>query len=96
MLYRVVNGVSKGVNLGITGFRIRYYKDSLIASGITTLAEIQPDNLPKTWVAGTPTGITAMQIDIKVENTAAYDAGNNPYRSAFWRQIRLSSRNLKR
>ncbi len=96
ILYRVVNGVAKGVNLGITGFKIRYYKDSLIASGITTLAEIQPGNLPKTWVAGTPTGITALQIDIKVENTAAYDAGNNPYRSAFWRQIRLSSRNLKR
>ena len=96
MLYRVVNGVTKGVNLGITGFRIRYYKDSSIATGGTTLAEIQPGDLPKVWVAGTPTGITAMQIDIRVENTAAYDAGNNPYRSAFWRQIRLSSRNIKR
>lgn len=96
MLYRVVNGVSKGVNLGITKFKIRYYKDSLIASGSTTLAEIPPDSLPKTWAPGSPTGITALQIDIQVENTASYDATNNPFRQAFWRQIRLSSRNIKR
>lgn len=96
MLYRIVNGVPKGVNLGITQFRIRYYRDSLTASGSTTLAEILPSDLPKIYIPGTPTGITAMQIDIQVENTAAYDAANNPYRQAFWRQIRLSSRNLKR
>jgi hypothetical protein len=96
MLYRIVNGNSTGVNLGVTYFRIRYYKDSLLASGSTALAEILPNALPKTWVAGTPTGITAMQIDIQVENTATYDEQNNPYRQAFWRQIRLSSRNLKR
>jgi hypothetical protein len=96
MLYRIVNGVPKGVNLGITQFRIRYFRDSLIASGSTTLAEIPIGDLPKVWVAGTPTGITAMQIDIRVENTAAYDAKNNPFRHAFWSQIRLSSRNLKR
>lgn len=96
MLYRVVNGVPTGVNLGITEFKIRYFRDSLTASGSTTLAEILPNKLPKSYVPGTPTGITAMQIDIKVENTATYNAGNNPYRYAFWRQIRLSSRNLKR
>jgi hypothetical protein len=96
MLYRVVNGVKTGVNLGITQFRLRYFRDSLIASGSTTLAEILPKDLPKVWAPGSPTGITAIQIDIRVENTAAYDAGNNPYRHAFWRQIRLSSRNLKR
>ena len=97
MLYRVVNGgTPRSVNLGITRFRIRYFRDSSTASGSTTLAEILPGNLPKTWVAGTPTGITAMQIDIQVENTASYDAANNPFRQAFWRQIRLSSRNIKR
>lgn len=96
MLYRIVNGVSRGVNLGITKFKIRYFRDSLIASGSTTLAEIPPDSLPKTWAVGSPTGITALQIDIQVENTASYDAANNPFRQAFWRQIRLSSRNIKR
>jgi len=96
MLYRVVNGVPTGVNLGITYFKIRYFRDSLTALGSTTLAEILPTQLPKIYVPGTPTGITALQIDIKVENTAAYDEGNNPYRQAFWRQIRLSSRNLNR
>ena len=96
-LYRVVNDAApRDVNLGITKFRIRYFRDSLTASGSTTLAEIQPADLPLTWVAGTPTGITALQIDIQVENTASYDAGNNPFRQAFWRQIRLSSRNIKR
>ncbi len=84
------------MNLGITKFKIRYFRDSSTASGSTTLAEIPPADLPLTWVAGTPTGITALQIDIQVENTASYDAANNPFRQAFWRQIRLSSRNIKR
>lgn len=97
ILYRVVNnGSARGVNLGITKFRIRYFRDSLTASGSTTLHEILPAELPKSWVPGTPTGITAVQIDIQVENTASYDAANNPFRQAFWRQIRLSSRNIKR
>jgi hypothetical protein len=96
MLYRIINGNSTGVNLGITYFKIRYFRDSLTASGSTTLAEILQGDLPKIYVPGTPTGITAMQIDIKVENTATYDEFHNPYRHAFWRQIRLSSRNIKR
>jgi len=97
ILYRIVNNEAiRGINLGITKFRIRYYRDSLLASGSTTLAEILPSDLPKIYVPGTPTGITAMQIDIQVENTASYDAANNPFRQAFWRQIRLSSRNIKR
>jgi hypothetical protein len=96
MLYRVVNGVKTGVNLGVTEFRIRYFRDSLNAQGGTSPAEILTGELPKVWVEGTPTGITTMQIDIRVENTSTYDAAENPYRHAFWRQIRLSSRNLKR
>lgn len=96
MLYRIENGVPIASNLGITYFKIRYFRDSLTSSGSTTLAEILPAELPKIYVPGTPTGITALQIDVKVENTSTYDEGNNPYRQAFWRQIRLSSRNIKR
>ena len=104
MLYRVVNGVPTGVNLGITYFRIRYFRDSLTTPGSTTLVEIPHTDLPKIYSKGTPTGITAMQIDIKVENTSSYGEEYNQvtkkyetsYRHAFWRQIRLSSRNLKR
>ena len=96
ILYRIENGIPTGVNLGITYFKIRYFRDSLTAAGSTTLAEILPSDLPKIYVVGTPTGISALQIDVKVENTSTYDQGSNPYRQAFWRQIRLSSRNLKR
>lgn len=95
-LYRVVNNIPTSVNLGVTKFRIRYFRDSSNATGSVTLAEIKENDLPKVWNAGTPTGITAMQIDIKVENTSAYDPNNNPYRHAFWSQVRLSSRNLRR
>ncbi|HKJ81660.1 MAG TPA: hypothetical protein VJ954_06525, partial [Ignavibacteriaceae bacterium] len=91
-----VNGKKTGANLGITYFKIKYFRDSLTADGSTTLAEIPEIDLPKKYVAGKPTGITAMQIDIKVENTSAYNSNENPYRYAFWRQIRLSSRNLNR
>jgi len=97
ILYRKVNGRPPvGANLGVTHFKVRFFRDSLTVSGGTTLAEIPPGNLPKMYVPGTPTGITAMQIDIKVENTSTYDPGSNSFRSAFWRQIRISSRNLKR
>ena len=92
VLYRIVNGDTTRINLGITEFKIRYFRDSLMASGGTTLAEIFPNDLKKS----PPLGITAMEIDIQVENTATYNAGENPYRTAFWRQIRLSSRNLNR
>jgi hypothetical protein len=95
ILYRIVNGVSRGVNLGITEFKIKYFTDKLI-NGNVTLAEIPSSELPLTYTEGHPTGITAMEIDIKVENTSAYNAGQNPYRTAFWRQIKLSSRNIQR
>ncbi len=39
-----------------------------------------------------PAQIATIQISIKVEDTEAY---NNQYVDAFWRQVRLSARNLK-
>ena len=38
-----------------------------------------------------PTGIMSLEVNVSVENTAAYD---EEYRFAFWKQIRLASRNL--
>lgn len=76
LLYRAVNGVAKSVNLGVTQFKLKYYD----ALGIELIPPLSA-----------PTGISSMQIDIKVENTAAYNAD---YQYAFWRQIRLVSRNL--
>ena len=77
MLYRVINGVETGVNLGVTTFKIRYY--DVLNKELSV-----PRKFP-------PTGIFSMQIDVGVENTAAYE---NEYRFAFWRQVRLASRNL--
>lgn len=79
MLYRIVNGNSTGVNLGVTYFKIRYF--DVLNNELTPPLSV-------------PTGIASMQIDVEVQNTAAYNAGENPYRQAFWRQIRLASRNL--
>ncbi|MGE5679670.1 MAG: hypothetical protein ACM34K_02205 [Bacillota bacterium] len=76
MLYRSVNSVSKSVNLGVTQFKIKYF--DAIGYELTTPLYV-------------PTGIASMQIDIRVENTAAY---NEDYKNAYWRQIRLASRNL--
>jgi hypothetical protein len=78
MLYQEINGKGTGVNLGITLFKIKYYG----ALG-------EELSLPRAYP---PTGIFSMQIDIRIENTAAYD---EDYRYAFWRQIRLASRNLE-
>jgi hypothetical protein len=77
MLYRSVNGNPVASNLGVTRFYITYY--GYVGTPLAT---------PLT---AAPTGILSMQIDIRVENTAAF---GNEYRYAYWRQVRLSSRNL--
>lgn len=76
MLYRVVNGDSLYANLGITQFSLRYF-DSFGSEISVPVAS--------------PGAIHSMEINITVENTAAY---NDNYSSAFWRQIRLAARNL--
>jgi hypothetical protein len=76
MLFRSVNGQSLSANLGITVFKMTFY-DVL---GV----QLYP---PLT----VPTGIASMQIDVKCENSAAFD---EQYRYSFWRQVRLASRNL--
>lgn len=39
-----------------------------------------------------PGGISTMQINVTIENTSGYD---NNYTSTFWRQIKLSAKNLR-
>ena len=77
-LYRVVNDeVPVGVNLGVTQFKMTFY--NTLGNKI---------NFP----IATPGEIFSMQIDIAVEDVAAY---NEQYSTAFWRQIRLAARNLR-
>lgn len=78
MLYRVVNGeTARGSNLGITDFQISYFNS--LGAEISAPVSV-------------PGEIYTLQIDVKVENTAAYD---NEYQTAFWRQLRLAARNLR-
>ncbi|MBK7105018.1 MAG: hypothetical protein IPH62_07030 [Ignavibacteriae bacterium] len=83
ILYRVVNNSTPmGANLGVTQFDLFYY-DALgnqLSFPITV-----------------PSAIYTMQINIKVEDVYGYDRVNDDekYSSAFWRQVRLASRNLK-
>jgi hypothetical protein len=85
-LYRVENGSQpKSANLGITEFRIIYFN---------TIGDTIP------CPVANPGEIQTMQINVKVENTAAYTniyadtSHQSQYTSAFWRQIRLAARNL--
>ena len=83
MLYRVLNNATpEGANLGVTQFDLFYYD----AMG-TQL----------TFPITVPSAIYTMQINIKVEDVYGYDRINDEvkYSSAFWRQVRLASRNLK-
>ncbi len=86
MLYRQVNSQTPmSANLGLTQFKLKYFD----ALGNEILA--MPSN--------PPLGIMTMQIDITVENTAAYGDANDEDvysrdRSAFWRQIRLAAPSL--
>lgn len=87
ILYRVENNKPpKGANLGVTFFDLKYF-DAL--------------NDTLSFPINNPGQIWALQITIQVENLAAatlvYNTAkfDNQYSSAFWRQVRLVSRNLK-
>lgn len=76
-LYRVVNGETPvKVNLGLTQFDMVFY------NSIGTQL-----NFP----IADPREIYSMQIDITVEDVAAFD---EKYQTIFWRQIRMAARNL--
>jgi hypothetical protein len=88
MLYRVVNAQpAKGANLGVTSFKLRYFD----GQGNGLAAPVTGANLQK---------IQTIQISIIVENTVAAELVetapiNQRYSSAFWQQMRLSSRNYR-
>ncbi len=76
-LYRVVNSQAPvGVNLGVTHFKMYFF--NALGNALT---------FPIT----DPGEIYTMQIDISVEDVAAY---NEKYQTVFWRQIRMAARNL--
>lgn len=86
LLYRQVNSEEPlSANLGLTQFKLNYF--NALGNKITSM----PSN--------PPLGIITIQIDITVENTAAYgDAAEKDLyskdRSSFYRQIRLASPGL--
>ncbi|MCC6397377.1 MAG: hypothetical protein IT282_10190 [Bacteroidetes bacterium] len=88
LLYRVVNNESpKGSNLGVTSFRFRYF-DSM---GNEIGLPITGNDLQR---------IQTIQISLIVENVVAGELVetapiNTQYSSAFWQQMRLSSRNYR-
>lgn len=83
VLYRVLNNEQPvGANLGVTQFDLFYY--DAMGNQLTFPITI-------------PSAIYTMQINIKVEDVYGYERINDEekYSSAFWRQVRLASRNLK-
>lgn len=87
LLYRLENNTNKimtanvsGSNLGVTEFNLTYFN----ASG-DTIKIMEPSP---------PLGIVSIQIDLAVENPAAYDQNYDLERKVIWRQIRLASRNF--
>ncbi|MDO8550265.1 MAG: hypothetical protein Q7S39_08970 [Ignavibacteria bacterium] len=78
VLYRVINSQTPvASNLGVTQFYLIYFNP---------LGDTIPFPITQ------PGEVSTMEINLTVENTAAYD---QQYSSAFWRQIRLVARNLK-
>ncbi len=83
MLYRVKgNTTPEGSNLGVTLFDL-YYFDAM--------------GNQLTFPITVPSAIYTMQINIRVEDVYGYERihEEEKYSSAFWRQVRLASRNLK-
>jgi type II secretory pathway component PulJ len=88
ILYRVVNNETpKGSNMGVTSFRFRYYN----SQGIELAPPVTALSLQN---------IQTIQISLIVENVVAGELVetapiNTQYSSAFWQQLRLSSRNYR-
>lgn len=81
ILYRVVNTETPmPCNLGVTQFRMMFY-------------DAVDDTLATPLTRADIGLIKTVEINITVENVAAYN--DTGYSSAFWRQIRLASRNIK-
>ncbi|TSA29340.1 MAG: hypothetical protein D4R68_02510 [Ignavibacteriales bacterium] len=81
ILYRVINhDAVAGSNLGVTQFKLTYFD----ANGAKII------NMP----ANPPLGIASIQIDISVENPAAYGNDYSADKRVMWRQIRLATRNF--
>jgi hypothetical protein len=79
ILYRVENGSAPvRSNLGVTDFHMVYF-------------DVNDDTIPTPVI--TRGLIKSIEINITVENVAAYD---EKYTNAFWKQIRLASRNISR
>ncbi|HSW56139.1 MAG TPA: hypothetical protein VLH59_13725 [Ignavibacteriaceae bacterium] len=79
ILYRVENNdVPVASNLGVTDFRMVYF-------------DVNDDSIP--YPVLTRGLIKSIEINLTVENVAAYD---EKYSNAFWKQIRLASRNVSR
>jgi hypothetical protein len=85
-LYRVVNGETpKGANLGITSFTMKFFD----RMGVPIPTPVGSSELQK---------IQTIQITLSVENVYAstiVETTNKQYSSAFWQQVRLSSRNYR-
>jgi type II secretory pathway component PulJ len=85
-LYRVVNAATpKGANLGITSFTMKYFD----RNGVPIPTPVGATELQK---------IQTVQITLSVENVYAstiVETTNKQYSSAFWQQVRLSSRNYR-
>ena len=81
LLYRVVDSQAPvGANLGITQFKLTYFSSN--GDKISAMP-LSP-----------PFGIAAIQIDISVENTAAYGDDYSADKRIIWRQVRLPARNF--
>lgn len=78
-LYRIINNADESKS--ITGVVTEFRLVYFDALG---------DSLPIPIVS--PGAIQTMELSIKVENAAAY---NQNYSNAYWRQVRLASKNLK-
>lgn len=77
-LYRVLNNETpKGSNLGVTFFQLTYFN----ALGSHLPAPVADMGQ-----------ISTIQIDLEIQNLAAYD---NQYSTVFWRQIRMVAPNLR-
>ncbi len=80
LLYRVVNNETpKSANVGLTEFKITYFNS--LGDTIKTL--------PLTSNTGQ---IHTIQIDVETQNSEAMDS---TYVTSFWRQIKLSAKNLQ-
>jgi hypothetical protein len=77
--------------LGVTQFSLQYFAQNLSGTGSTGTGTLDTLATPVTSASG----VYEIELTLRVENMYSFDTVASSFSYAYWRQMRLASRNIK-